>query len=141
MRAVIQRTVDARCEVAGHQVSGFTGEGLVVLLGVTHQDTAAEALKLARKIAELKLLRDQRSLLEAAAPVMVISQFTLYADTKKGRKPSWSKAAPASQAEPLVEQVAMALEERGLVVARGIFGADMLVTLANDGPVTLIVDV
>ncbi|MDR2567422.1 MAG: D-tyrosyl-tRNA(Tyr) deacylase [Bifidobacteriaceae bacterium] len=140
MRAVIQRAVDGRCEVAGHQVGGFTGEGLVVLVGVTHDDGEEQALKLARKIAELKLLRDQRSVTEAAAPVLLISQFTLYADTKKGRKPSWSKAAPGSQAEPLVERVAVALEERGLVVARGVFGADMQVTLTNDGPVTLIID-
>jgi D-tyrosyl-tRNA(Tyr) deacylase len=112
----------------------------VVLVGVTHGDGPDQADKLARKIAELKLLRDQRSAQEAAAPVMVISQFTLYADTKKGRKPSWSRAAPGAQAEPLVERVAVALEERGIVVARGVFGADMRITLTNDGPVTLIVD-
>ncbi|MDR1187565.1 MAG: D-tyrosyl-tRNA(Tyr) deacylase [Bifidobacteriaceae bacterium] len=141
MRAVIQRATDARCEVGGRQVSGFLGEGLVVLLGVTHDDGEAQALKMARKVAELKLLRDERSLSDAAAPVMLISQFTLYADTKKGRKPSWSKAAPGPQAEPLVSRVAAALEERGLVVARGVFGANMQVTLTNDGPVTLIVDV
>jgi D-tyrosyl-tRNA(Tyr) deacylase len=140
MRAVIQRALDARCEVAGRQVSGFLGEGLVVLLGVTHEDGEPQAFKMARKVAELKLLRGERSLDDAAAPVMLISQFTLYADTKKGRKPSWSKAAPGPQAEPLVSRVAVALEERGLVVARGIFGADMQVTFTNDGPVTLIVD-
>ncbi|MDR1635299.1 MAG: D-tyrosyl-tRNA(Tyr) deacylase [Bifidobacteriaceae bacterium] len=140
MRAVIQRAVGGRCEVAGKQISGFLGEGLVVLIGVTHQDGEEQALTMARKIAELKLLRGQRSVQEAAVPVLLISQFTLYADTKKGRKPSWSKAAPGPQAEPLVERVALALEERGLVVARGVFGADMQVTLTNDGPVTLIID-
>ncbi|MDR1442359.1 MAG: D-tyrosyl-tRNA(Tyr) deacylase [Bifidobacteriaceae bacterium] len=140
MRAVIQRTVDARCEVNGRQISGFMGEGLVVLLGVTHGDGPAQAQTMARKIAELKLLRGERSLEEASAPVMVISQFTLYGDTKKGRKPSWSKAAPGPVAEPLIESVALALEERGLVAARGVFGADMRITLTNDGPVTLLVD-
>ncbi|MDR2373047.1 MAG: D-tyrosyl-tRNA(Tyr) deacylase [Bifidobacteriaceae bacterium] len=140
MRAVVQRVLGARCQIAGRQVSGFDGEGLVALLGVTHADGAEQALKLARKIAELKLLRGERSALDAAAPVMAISQFTLYADTKKGRKPSWSKAAPGTQAEPLVERVALALEERGLVVARGVFGADMRITFTNDGPVTIIID-
>jgi D-tyrosyl-tRNA(Tyr) deacylase len=140
MRAVIQRAAKARCEVGGRQVGGFDGEGLVVLLGVTHDDAPPQVERMARKIAELKLLRGDRSVLEAAAPVLLISQFTLYAETRKGRKPSWSKAAPAAQAAPLVEQVAVALEERGLAVGRGVFGADMLITLANDGPVTLIID-
>ena len=140
MRAVVQRTVDARCEIEGRQVSGFFGEGLVALIGVTHADGLAEASTLARKIAELKLLRGERSVQDATAPAMIVSQFTLYADTKKGRKPSWSKAAPGAHAEPLVEQVATELEERGLVVARGVFGADMRITLANDGPVTLVID-
>ncbi|MDR2254171.1 MAG: D-tyrosyl-tRNA(Tyr) deacylase [Bifidobacteriaceae bacterium] len=140
MRAVIQRVTRARCEVGGRETAGFEGEGLVVLLGVTHDDGAAAADTMARKIAELKLLRGDRGTGEAAAPVLLISQFTLYADTRKGRKPSWSKAAPADQAAPLVERVAVALEARGVAVARGVFGADMLITLANDGPVTLIVD-
>ncbi|MDR1118375.1 MAG: D-tyrosyl-tRNA(Tyr) deacylase [Bifidobacteriaceae bacterium] len=140
MRAVIQRVAGARCEVAGKEISGFQGEGLVALVGVGLDDAAPAAQRIARKIAELKLLRGDRSVLEATAPVLLISQFTLYADTRKGRKPSWSKAAPADQAEPLVELVATELEERGVVVGRGVFGADMLVTLANDGPVTVIVD-
>jgi D-tyrosyl-tRNA(Tyr) deacylase len=140
MRAVIARGIDGRCEVNGRQVSGFTGEGLVVLLGVTHGDQEAQAQRMARKIAELKLLRAERSVDDAAAPVLLISQFTLYADTAKGRKPSWSKAAPAHQAEPLVERVAVLLENRGLVVARGVFGADMQISYTNDGPVTVIVD-
>jgi D-tyrosyl-tRNA(Tyr) deacylase len=137
---VIQRVIGASCTTGGRQLAGFDGEGLVVLLGVTHGDGADAADRMARKIAELKLLRGDRSVLEAAAPVLVVSQFTLYADTKKGRKPSWSKAAPGPVAEPLIERVAASLEDRGLVVGRGAFGADMLVTLANDGPVTLIVD-
>ncbi|MDR2453176.1 MAG: D-tyrosyl-tRNA(Tyr) deacylase [Bifidobacteriaceae bacterium] len=140
MRAVIQRAAQARCQVGGRQISGFEGEGLVVLLGVTHADAAPQAERMARKISQLKLLRGDRSALEAAAPVLLISQFTLYAETRKGRKPSWSKAAPAAQAAPLVEQVAVALEQCGLEVGRGVFGADMLIALANDGPVTLIVD-
>jgi D-tyrosyl-tRNA(Tyr) deacylase len=140
MRAVIQRVTAGRCEVEGRQVAGFEGEGLVVLLGVAVDDAVSEADRTARKIAELKLLRGDRSVQEADAPVLLISQFTLYGDTRKGRKPSWSKAAPARVAEPLVERVAVALEERGIVVGRGVFGADMLVTLSNDGPVTLVVD-
>jgi D-tyrosyl-tRNA(Tyr) deacylase len=103
-------------------------------------DAVAQAERIARKVAELKLLRGDRSVQEGGAPVLLISQFTLLADTRKGRKPSWSKAAPAAVAEPLVERVAVALEERGVTVGRGVFGADMLVTLANDGPVTLVVD-
>jgi D-tyrosyl-tRNA(Tyr) deacylase len=132
--------LDGRCEVAGKQVSGFLGEGLVALLGVTHGDGEDQAQKMARKLAELKLLRGERNALEATAPVMLISQFTLYADTAKGRKPSWSKAAPGPVAEPLVERVAELLEDRGLVVARGEFGADMQITFTNDGPVTLVID-
>jgi D-tyrosyl-tRNA(Tyr) deacylase len=122
-------------------VAGFDGPGLVALVGVTHGDGEDQADRLAKKIAELKLLRDGGSVQESKAPVLVISQFTLYADTKKGRRPSWSKAAPASAARPLVERVALALEARGVPVGRGVFGADMRVTLTNDGPVTLIVDI
>jgi D-tyrosyl-tRNA(Tyr) deacylase len=140
VRSVVQRCLGGRCEVAGRQVGGFTGEGLVALVGVGREDGPAEARKMARKIAELKLLRDGRSAVEAAAPILLISQFTLYADTRKGRRPSWSGAAPGTAAEPLVDLVALELEERGLVVARGVFGADMRVTLTNDGPVTIIID-
>jgi D-tyrosyl-tRNA(Tyr) deacylase len=114
---------------------------LVVLVGVARGDSPDQAARLARRIADLKLLRDGRSAGEAAAPVLVISQFTLLGEAAKGRKPSWSKAAPAAEAAPLVEKVALDLEGRGVPVGRGVFGADMLVTLAGDGPVTLIVDV
>jgi D-tyrosyl-tRNA(Tyr) deacylase len=140
MRAVIQRAIDGRVEVDGRQVSGFLGQGLVVLLAITHDDGPDQVATMIRKIAELRLLRGELNVLEAAAPVMLISQFTLYADTKKGRRPSWSAAAPAAQAEPLVEQVAVGLEERGIVVARGVFGADMQVSLTNDGPVTIFLE-
>jgi D-tyrosyl-tRNA(Tyr) deacylase len=140
MRAVIQRAVDARVEVDGKQVGGFLGPGLVVLLGVARDDAEAQAERMARKIAELRILRDEESALTAGAPILLVSQFTLLADTRKGRRPSWSAAAPGEMAEPLVERVATLLEDRGLVVARGVFGADMQVSLTNDGPVTLVVD-
>ncbi|MDR1392427.1 MAG: D-tyrosyl-tRNA(Tyr) deacylase [Bifidobacteriaceae bacterium] len=140
MRAVIQRVTQAQCTTDGRELASLTGEGLVVLVAAGRGDTPSQAETLARKIAELKLLRGDRSVQEAAAPVLLISQFTLYGDTRKGRKPSWSKAAPGAEAEPLVERVALELEGRGLVVGRGQFGADMRVSLTNDGPVTLIVE-
>ncbi len=96
---------------------------------------------MARKISELRILRDERSVLDEGAPVLVVSQFTLYADTKKGRRPSWNGAAPGDVAEPMVEAVVEALRERGVEVATGSFGAMMEVSLVNDGPVTLVVDV
>jgi D-tyrosyl-tRNA(Tyr) deacylase len=140
MRAVIQRAKDARVEVRGRQLAGFLGEGLVVLLAVTHTDGEAEAQTMARKIAELKIMRGEASALDQRAPILLISQFTLYGNVKKGRKPSWTAAAPGQIAAPLVERVAELLESQGLVVGRGEFGADMQVELTNDGPVTLLVD-
>jgi len=140
LRAVIQRALDARVSVQGRQVGGFDGPGLVVLLGVTHNDAEDQAQTMARKIAELRVLRGDESAITLAAPVLVISQFTLYANTKKGRRPSWSAAAPGPVAEPLVVRVAELLAQRGLGVSQGEFGADMQVTLTNDGPVTLIID-
>ncbi|MDR1799590.1 MAG: D-tyrosyl-tRNA(Tyr) deacylase [Bifidobacteriaceae bacterium] len=140
MRAVIQRADGAQVAVDGQVTGAFTGPGLVVLLGVTHGDGEEQAQRMARKIAELKLLRGEQGAQEAGAPVLLISQFTLYADTKKGRRPSWSHAAPGPVAEPWVERVGTLLEERGLTVARGVFGADMRVSLVNDGPVTLVVE-
>ena len=140
MRAVIQRTVGASLSIDGEQISGFDGPGLVVLLGVTHTDGPDQVAKVADKIANLRLLRDERSVLDEAAPVMVVSQFTLYGDAKKGRRPSWTKAAPGPVAEPLYEAVVDALRQKGLDVQTGRFGADMQVAFTNDGPVTLILE-
>ncbi|MBK6870534.1 MAG: D-tyrosyl-tRNA(Tyr) deacylase [Kineosporiaceae bacterium] len=141
MRAVVQRVSRARVSVAGEVIGAIERPGLAVLVGVTHTDGAAQAQTLARKIAGLRILRDERSVLDDAAPVLVVSQFTLYADVAKGRRPSWSAAAPGPVAEPLVEAFAAALREQGVEVATGRFGADMAVELVNDGPVTLMVEV
>ncbi|MEE6287302.1 D-aminoacyl-tRNA deacylase [Georgenia sp. MJ173] len=140
MRSVLQRVDGAAVHVGGEQVGGFAGEGLVALVGVTHDDGSAEVERTARKIAELRILRDERSVLEVGAPVLVISQFTLYADVRKGRRPSWHGAAPAPVAEPLVEDVVAALRSLGVHVETGRFGADMRVELVNDGPVTIVLD-
>lgn len=139
MRAVVQRSVGARVIVDGAAVGEFSGPGLVVLLGITHGDGPEQVEKLARKVALQRIMRDEKSVVDLGAPVLVISQFTLYADTKKGRRPSWSAAAPGDVAEPLVGAfVACLRDDYGLEVSEGIFGADMRVELANDGPVTLI---
>jgi D-aminoacyl-tRNA deacylase len=114
--------------------------GLVVLLGVTHADTVAAATALARKIFYLRILRDEKSCADMSAPLLVISQFTLYADTARGRRPSWQAAAPRPVAEPLVDAFVAALRELGASVQTGVFGADMAVQLVNDGPVTLIIE-
>ncbi|MDC5697306.1 D-aminoacyl-tRNA deacylase [Intrasporangium calvum] len=140
MRAVLQRVTEARVEVEGEVVGEITRPGLLAFIGVTHDDGPAQVERLARKIAELRILRDEQSLTDARAPVLVVSQFTLYADTRKGRRPSWSAAAPGPVAEPLVDAVVAALRARGIEVATGRFGAMMAVSLTNDGPVTLVVD-
>ena len=114
--------------------------GLVVLVGVTHTDTAETAAALARKIYHLRILAGERSAAEVGAPLLVISQFTLYADTSKGRRPSWQAAAPGPVAEPLVGAFAAALAELGARVETGVFGAHMDVELVNDGPITLILE-
>lgn len=141
MRAVVQRVTRASVSVAG-RVVGEIGPGLLVLVGVTHTDDTATAGRLAGKIHGLRILRDERSLAdEADTAALVVSQFTLYADTRKGRRPSWSAAAPGDQAEPLVEAVVRRLRELGTRVETGEFGADMAVALINDGPVTVLLDV
>ena len=124
----------------GTTVARLPGPGLVVLVGVTHSDAAATAAALARKVYHLRILRDEKSAADTGAPILVISQFTLYADTRKGRRPTWQAAAPGPVAEPLVTAFADALRELGASVQTGVFGADMQVMLVNDGPVTLIVD-
>lgn len=123
------------------QVAGqLPAPGLVVLVGVTHSDTADTAAALARKVYHLRILAGERSCAELAAPLLVISQFTLYADTSKGRRPSWQAAAPGPVAEPLVTAFAEALGALGARVETGVFGAHMDVELVNDGPVTLILE-
>ncbi len=138
MRAVLQRVTSAAVVVDGETVGAIVRPGLLALVGVTHDDGAVEVTAMARKIAGLRILRDERSVLDEAAPVLVVSQFTLYADTRKGRRPSWSAAAPGPVAEPQVEALVSALRDLGVEVATGRFGAMMEVTLVNDGPVTLI---
>jgi D-tyrosyl-tRNA(Tyr) deacylase len=141
MRAVVQVARGAAVHVDGERVGGFEGAGLVVLVGVTHSDTEADADRLADKIWQLRILDDERSASDDGAPLLVVSQFTLYADLKKGRRPSWSAAAPRPVSEPLVEAVVDAFRRRGATVSTGVFGADMQVSLTNDGPRTIIVDV
>ena len=140
MISLIQRVASARVDVAGLTI-GEIGPGLLVLLGV-HRDDGDEAVAaMARKLHELRILDGERSCADTGAPLLVVSQFTLYGDTRKGRRPSWSAAAPPEQAEPLVEAVVAALRERGATVATGVFGAMMEVESVNDGPFTLLVDV
>ncbi|SES22307.1 D-tyrosyl-tRNA(Tyr) deacylase [Pedococcus cremeus] len=141
MRAVLQRVTEASVTVDGEVVGAIDRPGLVALVGVTHDDGPEQVSTMARKISDLRILRDERSVLDEGAPVLVVSQFTLYADTRKGRRPSWNGAAPGEVAEPMVEAVVAALRERGVEVATGRFGAMMQVSLVNDGPVTLVVDV
>ena len=140
MRAVVQRVSQASVAVGG-QVVGAIGEaGLLVFVGASHEDTPQTAAKLAAKLWGLRILRGELSCSDTAAPLLVISQFTLYADTRKGRRPSWQGAAPGPVAEPLVDEVVSALRALGARVETGVFGADMRVSLVNDGPVTLILE-
>lgn len=139
MRAVLQRVIAASVQVDG-AVVGSIDAGLVAFLGITHTDTDEDARALAEKIHQLRILRGEQSLATSGASALVISQFTLYADTRKGRRPSWNAAAPGAIAEPLYERFCARLADVGVPVATGCFGADMAVTLTNDGPVTVIVD-
>lgn len=140
MRAVVQRVSEASVTVEGEVVGAIDGPGLVVLVGVTHTDDAATADQLAAKLHTLRILDDELSAADLGAPFLVVSQFTLYADTRKGRRPSWSAAAPGDHAEPVVAAVVEGLRNRGAEVATGVFGAHMKVALVNDGPVTLVFD-
>ncbi|MGQ0479507.1 MAG: D-aminoacyl-tRNA deacylase [Pseudonocardia sp.] len=141
MRAVVARVARAGVRVDGELVGEITEPGLLVLLGVHRDDGATEVDAMARKLHELRLLRDERSCAETGAPLLVVSQFTLYGDTRKGRRPSWSAAAPPAVAQPLVEAVLAALRGRGARVSTGRFGAMMAVESVNDGPFTVIVEV
>jgi D-tyrosyl-tRNA(Tyr) deacylase len=130
----------AAVRVDGAVVAEQDRPGLLVLLGVHRDDTAERAAVMARKLHELRILRDERSSAELGAPLLVVSQFTLYGDTRKGRRPSWSAAAPPAQAEPLVTAVVEELRARGATVSSGLFGAMMEVESVNDGPFTVIVE-
>jgi D-tyrosyl-tRNA(Tyr) deacylase len=126
--------------VDGTVVASFDRQGLVALVGVTHGDGPEHVETIARKIADLRLLDGEQSVADAEAPVIVVSQFTLYGDARKGRRPTWADAAPGPVAEPLVAAVVDSLRERGIETGTGVFGAHMEVELVNDGPVTLIVE-
>ena len=141
VRAVVQRVSRASVEVSGEVIGHIDSPGLLVLVGVTHTDTAATAEKLADKTWQLRILEGERSCADLGAPLLVVSQFTLYADTRKGRRPSWNAAAPGPVSEPLVEAYVAALRSRGAHVETGRFGAMMDVSSTNSGPVTLILDV
>lgn len=161
MRAVVQRVLGASVSVGGEVVGAFEGPGLCVLLGVTHGDTQATAARCAAKVHALRIFDPKRAVAQSAGrlclppgtpdrevsasdlglPLLVVSQFTLYGQTRKGRRPTWELAAPGDVAEPLVADFVAALRARGAQVATGVFAADMAVSMTNDGPVTLIVDV
>jgi D-tyrosyl-tRNA(Tyr) deacylase len=140
VRAVVARVTRAAVRVDGATV-GEIGTGLLVLLGVHRDDEPAAASVMARKLHELRLLDGERGCAETGAALLVVSQFTLYGDTRKGRRPSWSAAAPPDRARPLVDAVVDALRERGATVATGVFGAPMAVESVNDGPFTVLVEV
>jgi D-aminoacyl-tRNA deacylase len=140
VRAVLQRASRASVTVEGKVTASFDRQGIVALVGVAKGDGPAQAEVIARKIAELRILDDQASVVDVDAPVIVVSQFTLYADVAKGRRPSWNGAARAEEAEPLITEVIDALRARDIEVGSGVFGAHMDVELVGDGPVTLIVD-
>ena len=140
MRAVVQRVLSASVTVDGAVVASLPSPGLLAYVGVTHSDGPGEVAWLARKLWDLRLLRDERSASDAGAPILVVSQFTLYGDARKGRRPTWQAAAPAPVSEPLYEDVCAELERLGAHVERGVFGADMRVESLNDGPITLVLD-
>jgi D-tyrosyl-tRNA(Tyr) deacylase len=139
MRALVQ-TVSRASVTVGDEVTGAITDGLLVLVGVTHDDTADKAAALARKVHELRILDGEASAAEKDAPLLVVSQFTLYGDARKGRRPTWSAAAPAERAEPLVTAFVEALRGRGATVATGRFRAHMLVESVNVGPITLLLE-
>lgn len=143
MRVLVQRVTSASVVVDSDVVGAIrpAGQGLLALVGVTHTDDVAIARRMAEKLWWLRILDDERSAADTGAPILVVSQFTLYANTVKGRRPSWNAAAGAAVAEPLVTAFADALRELGATVETGMFGADMQVELVNDGPVTLLLEI
>jgi D-tyrosyl-tRNA(Tyr) deacylase len=141
VRAVVQRVSQASVTVDGRVTGAIAQPGLLVLVGVTHDDTPAQAAKLAAKLWGLRILAGEKSCSDTAAPLLVVSQFTLYADTSKGRRPTWQAAAPGSVAAPLVDALVSSLRALGAHVETGIFGAVMKVSLVNDGPITVLLEV
>ncbi|HUR07515.1 MAG TPA: D-aminoacyl-tRNA deacylase [Nonomuraea sp.] len=141
MRAVVQRVSTASVVVDGETVGAINEPGLLVLVGVTHTDTRAEARRLAAKLWGLRVLDGEKSCSDVSAPLLVISQFTLYGDARKGRRPTWQAAAPGPVAEPLVDAVVEELRALGAQVETGRFGANMMVSLVNDGPITLVLEI
>ncbi len=139
MRAVVQRVTRASVTSDG-VLTGEIGPGLVVLLGVTHDDDDETARRLAAKIRTLRILRDEQSVADTGAGVIVVSQFTLYGDARKGRRPTWNAAAPGEVAKPIYDVFCHTLRDLGVTVAEGIFGAHMEIDLTNDGPTTLVLD-
>lgn len=137
MRAVVQRVSQASVTVDGQVAGAIDEPGLCVLVGVTHDDTPDKARKLAAKLWTMRILDGEKSCSDVGAPLLVISQFTLYANTSKGRRPTWNNAAPGPVAEPLVNEVVSELKSLGATVATGVFGANMKVSLTNDGPITI----
>ena len=142
MRILVQRVTSATVSVDGEVVGAVApgAQGLLALVGVTHDDDVQKARRLAEKLWQLRILDDEKAAADVGAPVLVVSQFTLYASTAKGRRPSWSAAAPGPVAEPLVTAFAEALRRLGAHVETGVFGADMQVALVNDGPVTVLLE-
>ncbi|WP_407988976.1 D-aminoacyl-tRNA deacylase [Kitasatospora sp. CMC57] len=144
MRAVVQRVAEAAVTVDGETVGAIEGPGLCVLVGVTHEDTPENAAQLARKLWSVRLFDNGETELSCSdlnAPLLVISQFTLYGDARKGRRPTWNAAAPGPLAEPLVDTVVTELRALGATVETGRFGADMKVSLVNDGPFTVLLEI
>ncbi|OBJ56159.1 D-aminoacyl-tRNA deacylase [Mycobacterium sp. 1423905.2] len=142
MRVLVQRVSSAAVSVDGHVVGAIRPQrqGLLAFVGVTHTDQAQQAQRLAEKLWKMRILADEKSASDVNAPILVVSQFTLYADTAKGRRPSWNAAAPGAIAEPLVAVFADALRGFGAQVETGVFGAHMQVALVNDGPVTVLLE-
>jgi D-aminoacyl-tRNA deacylase len=142
VRVLVQRVTSARVVVDGGVVGEIRpdGQGLLALVGITHTDDADITRRMAEKLWRLRILDDEASAADVGAPILVVSQFTLYADTRKGRRPSWNGAAPGPVAEPLVDEFAAALGRLGARVETGVFGADMRVELVNDGPVTVLLE-
>jgi D-aminoacyl-tRNA deacylase len=142
MRVLVQRVTSASVTVDGEVVGAIRPprQGLLALVGVTHGDDAAKAKRLAEKIWQIRILDDEKSASDVDAPILVVSQFTLYANTAKGRRPAWNAAAPAAVAEPVITSFAEALSDLGATVASGVFGAHMRIDLVNDGPVTVLLE-
>ena len=137
---MVQRVSRASVTVGGSVVGEIDGPGILALVGVTHEDTPALADKLAEKLWGLRILPEEKSCSDLGAPLLVVSQFTLYGDARKGRRPTWIAAAPGAVAEPLVDAVVAGLRSRGATVATGVFGGDMKVELVNDGPFTVLLE-